>query len=201
VTALSVLLHVLLSRKPDKGFFKVSLYCRTASETARGKRSLAALEDNQVEDVEWKQILACLAENQLEDAEWKEILEVEEENGPALKLVDLKCVGVVGHQGSLAAQLVDCLNAKPSVVNVGVHIMSSGTACSRFNIMPVSGQPSLTVMKLIVRKTILLKNALFFTLSVFLLLKHCICILSLPSKCCSGDASYCSVLVGHQINC
>jgi hypothetical protein len=119
---------------------------------------LAALESNQVEDVEWKQILACLAENELEDREWKEILGIEEDNGPAFELVELKCVGVVGHQGSLATQLVDCFNAKASVVNVGVHIMSGGTACSRFNIMPVSGQLSLAVMKILVCKLYSLKN-------------------------------------------
>jgi hypothetical protein len=120
------------------------LSCRAASETARGKRSLAAL-----------------AENQLEHVEWKEIFGVEDDDGTALESVKLKCVGVVGQQGSLATDLVDCLNAKPSVVNVGVHIVSAGTACSKFDIMPVRSQLSSTFMKLVFCQPNSLNSSLF----------------------------------------
>jgi hypothetical protein len=136
------------------------LSCRAASETARGKRSLAAL-----------------AENQLEHVEWKEIFGVEDDDGTALESVKLKCVGVVGQQGSLATDLVDCLNAKPSVVNVGVHIVSAGTACSKFDIMPVRGQLILTVLKLVVCQPYSLNSGLFHS-SAFLLFQQELCMLS-----------------------
>jgi hypothetical protein len=61
-------------------------------------------------------------------------------------------VWIAGEQGSLTTKLVHLFDSKPSIVNNGQLITSPGTTWRKWNIMPASGQPSLTVMKLVVWK-------------------------------------------------
>jgi hypothetical protein len=97
-------------------------------------------------------------------------------------------VWIAGEQGSLTTKLVHLFDSKPSIVNNGQLITSPGTTWRKWNIMPASGQPSLTVMKLVVWKLYSL-NSYMLPFSFVLLFQQVTCIVSVLSKYCSRDAT------------